>query len=713
MASSAAAAPSTRHRALQTAREQVRAGAARIELWLEAERDQLVLWVPVLFGAGVAGWLTLPGSPQWAALLTAAAALVLAGLALPLGARSSRVLLIGGICVALGCGLVWWRADRVASPVLARPAIVTLTAHVERVEPLAARELVRLRLRPISAQDLPQHVRVNLAEADVPYGLARGAVIQLRARLMPPPGPAVPGAYDYARVAWFDRIGATGRGFAPVKVVTPAQDNGRDLRQSLSAHIRQSLPDAPGAVAASLATGDQGAIPEEDAEAMRRSGLAHLLSVSGLHITAVVAATMVLILRLLALSPWAALHLRLPLIAAGAGAAAAIGYTWLTGAEVPTIRSCVAALLVLVALALGREAMTLRLVAAGAMVILLLWPEALAGASFQLSFAAVTAIVALHESPRVRRWFGPHEEGWGARLLRGGGSLLLTGLVVEAVLLPIGLFHFHKAGMYGALANIVAIPLTTFVIMPLEALALLLDVVGLGAPIWWLCGQALRLLLWVAHATANAPGAVQALPAMPRSSYALIITGGLWIALWRTRMRWAGVLPLTVGAAWAMATAAPDVIVTGDGRHLAIRTGDGGYALLRERAGDYVRSLLAESGGVDGELPVLDDVPDARCNADVCLATVRGRRIAATRSFELVDVRDLISFCRGVDVIVSDRRLPRSCSPRWLKLDRAALARSGGVTITLAPPTLRTVADERGRHPWTNPSTVMPERMNR
>ncbi len=689
------------------------AGAARIELWLEAERDQLVLWLPVLFGAGVAGWLTLTGLPQWIALLTAAVALALAGLALPLGARSSRVLLVGGICVALGCALVWWRAERLASPVLARPAIVTLTAQVERVEPLAARELVRLRLRPISAQDLPQHVRVNLAEEAVPQGLARGAVIQLRARLMPPPGPAVPGAYDYARVAWFNRIGATGRGFAPVKVVTPAQDGGHDLRQSLSAHIRQSLPDAPGAVAASLATGDQGAIPEEDAEAMRRSGLAHLLSVSGLHITAVVAATMVLILRLLALSPWAALHLRLPLIAAAAGAAAAIGYTWLTGAEVPTIRSCVAALLVLVALALGREAMTLRLVAAGAMVILLLWPEALAGASFQLSFAAVTAIVALHESPRVRRWFGPHEEGWGARLLRGGGSLLLTGLVVEAVLLPIGLFHFHKAGMYGALANIVAIPLTTFVIMPLEALALLLDVVGLGAPIWWLCGQALRLLLWIAHATANAPGAVQALPAMPRSSYALMIAGGLWIALWRTRMRWAGVLPLMVGAAWAMATAAPDVIVTGDGRHLAMRTAHGGYALLRERAGDYVRSLLAESGGVDGELPVLDDVPDARCNADVCLATVRGRRIAATRSFELVDVRDLIRFCRGVDVIVSDRRLPRSCRPRWLKLDRAALARSGGVTITLAPPTLRTVADERGRHPWTNPSTVMPERMNR
>ena len=82
--------------------------------------------------------------------------------------------------------------------------------------------------------------------------------------------------------------------------------------------------------------------------------------------------------------------------------------------------------------------------------------------------------------------------------------------------MPIAVYHFHKAGLYGALANIVAIPLTTFVIMPLEALALLLDLVGLGAPFWWLAGQALALLLWLAHAVAAAPGAVAALPAMPR-----------------------------------------------------------------------------------------------------------------------------------------------------------------------------------------------------
>ncbi len=711
MASSAAARPSTSLARLQTLRW------PSFERWLEVERDQLVLWLPVALGAGIAAWFVLPDRAAWIGWMLATLGLAIGGVVLPIGGRAGRVATIGGLTLALGCALVWWRADAVSAPVLARPAVVAFDGRVERIEALAARDLVRLTLAPIGQSDLPPRVRVNLAEADMPDGVTRGAVIRLRARLMPPPSAAVPGAYDYARVAWFRGIGATGRAFAPVEVVTAGEAPGSDLRARLSRHIQSRIDGAGGAVAASLATGDQGGIPDGDAEAMRRSGLAHLLSVSGLHITAVVGATMVVVLRLLALSPWMALNLRLPLIAAGAGAVAAVGYTWLTGGEVPTIRSCVAALLILAALALGREAITLRLVATGALIVMLLWPEAVVGASFQLSFAAVTAIVALHEGGRMRGWFAPREEGWGRRALRSFVALLATGVAVELALMPIGLFHFHKAGLYGALANIVAIPLTTFVVMPLEALALLLDLVGAGAPVWWLCGVSLDGLLWIARATAAAPGAVASLPAMPRGAFGAMIGGGLWLLLWRTRMRWAGALPFAAGAVWALATPAPDLIVTGDGRHLAIRTGDGGLALLRERAGDYVRHLLAEGGGVDGELPVLDDIPGARCNSDLCLARVRrgGRdwRVLATRSPYLVDAGALIALCRRVDIVVSERRLPRSCRPSWLKLDRPDLRRSGGVTVTFDPASVTRVADTTGAHPWVRPPTVQPPRPDR
>lgn len=718
MADTAWRAPSTVMPPLQIAAWQrassfIATARNRIEHWLEAERDQLVLWLPVMLGGGVALWLVLPGPEAWILGVGTLIGLMLIALSIGRGGRAARAVAIGCAAMAIGLTLIWWRADRVASAPLSRPMIVRFDARVERVDPLPPRGLVRLRLAPIaiietmgrsSSTALPPLVRVNIPTEDMPAGLSRDAVIRLGARLMPPPPPSVPGAYDFARVAWFDRLGATGRGFAPITVLSPGDLAQGGLRARLSTHIRGQVEGAPGAIAAALATGDQGAIPLEDAEAMRRSGLAHLLSVSGLHITAVVGAVMLVMLRLLALSPWAVLHLRLPLIAAGAAAVAAIGYTVLTGAEVPTIRSCVAALMVLLAIALGREAMTLRLVATGAVIVLIFWPEALAGPSFQLSFAAITAIIALHENPRVRAWFAPRDEGRGEWLLRQLGSLLLTGIVVEAALSPIALYHFHKAGLYGSLANIVAIPLTTFVVMPLEALALTLDLLGVGAPIWWLAEQALRLLLAIAHLVTDAPGAVATLPSMPGGAFALIVIGGLWVALWRTRARWAGALPFIIGAGWSVMTPPPDLLVTGDGRHVAIRTDAGNVALLRDRAGDYTRSMLAEASGIDDEPLLLSDQPGARCSRDLCIAdrVAGGRRwrILATRSPYRVSINALIDACRDADIVISDRRLPRRCTPRWLRLDRPVLYRTGGVSVTLGSGTVRTVFQLGDRHPW-------------
>ncbi len=555
--------------------------------------------------------------------------------------------------------------------------------------------------------DLPPHIRVNIATVDVPQGLSVGAVIELQARLMPPNDATVPGAYDFRRVAWFQGLGATGRGSAPVRVISPGtQSNG--LRAALSAHIQSKIEGSAGGIAAALAAGDEGAISQEDSDAMRRSGLAHLLSVSGLHITAAVGMTILLVTRLLALSPWLALRVRIPVVAAGVGALAAIGYTMLTGNQVPTMRSCIAALLVLTALAMGREAITLRLVAAGAFVVLLLWPEALAGPSFQLSFAAVAAIVALHEQPNVRGWFLKRDESRWRKVARELGSLLLTGVVVEAALAPIALYHFHKSGLFGALANIVAIPLTTFVIMPAEALALAFDAAGLGAPFWWVTAKALALLLWIAHVAANAPGSLAMLPAMPGGAYGLMMAGALWLALWRTRVRLAGVLPFAAGALWALMTPAPDLLISGDGEHLAVRTPDGGVAMLRDKAGDYARDTMAENAGVDGEALLLSEQPFATCTRDACLALVHagGRpfRVLATRSLYALPLDQLTAACRAADIVVSDRRLPRTCTPQWLKLDAPTLRRTGGVAISLASGRIVTVRSPGDQHPWVSRS---------
>jgi competence protein ComEC len=684
----------------------------RLESFADSERDQLPLWLPVGLGLGTSAWFALPDAGAWTAFLLLAAAIALAPQALAPGSRWGRAVSIFCLAAILGCANVWWKSDRVAAPVLEIARAAEFDARIETFQRLPARDLVRLTVRPSGDSGLPPRLRVNVDAATAPEGVRAGATVRLRGYLMPPAPAALPGAYDFARAAWFQGIGGTGR-VALVRVVAPPGELGwrarlADMRQRLADHVRSRLPGAAGGIAAALATGDQAGIPEPDAEAMRRSGLAHLLSVSGLHLTAVVGAVMLLTLKLLALSPTLALRLRLVLIAAGAGALAGIAYTLLTGAEVPTIRSCIAALLVLLGIALGREALTLRLVAVAALVVLLLWPESLPGASFQMSFAAIAAIVALHEHPKVRALLARRDELWPMKLGRFGLGLVLTGLAVELALIPIALWHFHQAGLYGALANIVAIPLTTFVIMPVEALALLFDVGGLGAPFWWLAGAALDLLLALAHAVAGAPGAVARLPTMPLAAFALMLGGGLWLILWRTRGRRWGLLPAAVGAAAALLTPNPDLLVTGDGRHLAVRTAAGELALLRGRAGDYVRDLMTQSAGLEGEAGELETLRSAECSADFCAADLRGWRLLASRSDRLVPLEALRKACAEADIVVSDRRLPAQCSPRWLKADRDFLAKSGGLAISLGTrPTVTTVASGDS-HPWIRKTVSRP-----
>ena len=629
-----------------------------------------------------------------------------------------RSVLLAGLAVALGCSFVWGKSALVGTTPLARPTVTWLTGRLLVREEQPAQPRVRLRLAtrdPGTGE--PMLVRVNLDHANDQPELVEGAVVRLRARLVPPAPPMLPGGYDFARAAWFSGIAATGSVLGAVTVVSPGQQDSalRRLQRGLSHHVRENLAGSPGAIAAAFASGDRGAIDPADEDALRDAGLTHLLSISGLHVSAVIAAAYFIALRVLALFPWLALRVRVPIMAAGAGALAGIGYTLLTGAEVPTIRSCIAAVLVMLALVLGREPLSMRMIAVAALLVLLVWPEAVVSPGFQMSFASVIAIVALHSAAPLRAYNAPREEPLWARWSRQLAMLLLTGVVIELALMPIGLFHFHRAGVYGALANVIAIPLTTLASMPLIALALLFDAVGAGAPFWWLAGKSLELLLALAHWTAAMPGAVTMLPAMGQGAFALFVIGGLWLALWRGRVRLLGLAPALLGLVLLAQVRAPDLLVSGDGRHVGI-TGEAADELLVLRAtrSDYTRDNLTETAGMAGELRLLDDWPGARCNPDFCAITLRrGARdwqVLMARGTALVSERALAAACERADIVVSERYLPYSCHPRWLKADRNFLQRSGGLTVDLHDRRIETVAQGEGEHGWWNPPKRLPRR---
>ena len=168
---------------------------------------------------------------------------------------------------------------------------------------------------------------------------------------------------------------------------------------------------------------------------------------------------------------------------------------------------------------------------------------------------------------------------------------------------------------------------------------------------------------------------------------------------------------------WAFSIAPPDLLVTGDGRHVAVRLDDGSYVLLRDRAGDYMRDQLAEAAGIDGELGALADAAGTRCSPDFCVWRVeRGGRtwtIMATRSGYRTDWAPLVAACARSDIVIADRWLPRGCTPRWLKADRKFLEATGGLAIALDPPGLDMVASSARGKPWTDAPTILPPRQVR
>lgn len=683
--------------------ESVEAGLTRVGL----ERGP---WVVVAAIAGVALWFTLPTPIAWLVAVGAALFAALIGAFLLRRGRVPNLalaLLALGLAVAFGIGLIWARSATVGAPAIAYPQLQTMEARILEREEQPARDRIRLVVATRAAgggEAIKLRLNVPLDQAEPQ--MQRGATIRLTARLMPPAAPLVPGGYDFARTAWFQGLAATGSAVGEVEIVAPPPPGWGGIAQiqrDLSAHVRSHLGGSAGTIAAAFASGDRGAIAEADEDAMRDAGLTHLLSISGLHVSAVIAAAYILALKLLALWPWLALRVRLPVVAAAVGALAGVGYTLLTGAEVPTVRSCAAAVLVLIALALGREPLTFRLLAVAAGFVLLLWPESVAGPSFQMSFAAVLAIVALHNSAPVRAFLAPREEAWFMRPVRGGVMLLITGFVIEIALMPIVLFHFHRAGLYGALANMVSIPLVTFVSMPLIALALVADLVGLGGPLWWLIGKSLDLLLWIAHFTASRPGAVKLAPHMGGFAFFLFVTGGLWLALWSGRARFWGFAPVALATMLTIATPRPDVLVSRDGRHVGIIE-DGELLTLRESRSSYASDTLSELGALDGDPVPLTRWPGARCSPEFCVASIardgRTYHLLLARGREYVTERDLAAACARVDIVVADRWLPWSCKPRWLKADRRMLSETGGLAIRLGQEEVRTVAQGQGAHGW-------------
>jgi competence protein ComEC len=664
-------------------------------------------WAPVAVALGIALWFLLPSVGQRQAALFAAAAVALAGLALR--GRAGTILAAAGVLFALGLFAADVRSRWVAAPQLYHRVIAQeLDGEVRAIEVRRGREQTRLTiLRDATPDAPPVHLHVNLS-GPPPEWLAAGQRIRVRAVLGPAPAPILPAGPDAARRAWFDGISASGRATGPPMLLPSPTPETRfaawleTVRQRIDRMFAEAVGGEAAAVATALVTGSQGQISPDILEAMRTAGLVHLLTVSGFHIGVASAAAFLLLRWTLAAWPWFALRVPVRAVAAlGAGATGTV-YALLAGGNVPAVRAAIIAWVVALAVAMGRNPLSIRLLAFAALIILLVRPEVLMGPSFQLSFAAVLSLILLANSRIGKAVLVPQpDDGALAKVGRYGLALAASGLVVELVLTPIAITHFGRSGVYGVFANMAAIPLTSFVVMPLLAVTLLAAPFGLAGLAAGLLRPAIDSLVAIATTVSAWPGALWTTASVPMPAQFLGIAGALMLGLFAGPLRLAGLAPLLLALGVAIFTPRPDIFISPDGTHVGI-VRESRLHMLRATRGGFAERSFREASGAS-EVARIDALPGARCTREACLVTLEGRRpltIYAIRSTRLVPERELRAACARADLVVAPRRMPGFCQPRWLLLDREALKRSGAVTIRAHDRRLDSVGARSGDHPW-------------
>ncbi|MSO70783.1 MAG: ComEC/Rec2 family competence protein [Alphaproteobacteria bacterium] len=370
------------------------------------------------------------------------------------------------------------------------------------------------------------------------------------------------------------------------------------MRQVIYQRVTAALPGEDGALAAALMMGERGAMPKELITAMRDSGLQHLLSISGLHIGLIVGLVFFALRALLALVPAVALRFPIKKWAAGAATLAGFAYLLLSGSEVPAERAFLMTGIVLFGVFVDRIALSIGLLAWAAIGVLLLEPEALLGASFQLSFAAMLALIAAYEAigPRLKLWLktlpGP------TKLSLYVASMVVSSLVAGLSTGIIGLFHFNRIAVYGLAANAVAIPATSLWVMPWIIATFLLMPFGLEEYGLLPMSYGLDLINACARAVAAWPGATHLVPALDSWPLPLAALGLVWLCLWKRPWRLLGV-PVIAGAVFlGLRAPPPDVLVSDDGGLVAVRAVGGGLLFSTTRSHGFDRLVWLERDGV-------------------------------------------------------------------------------------------------------------------
>ena len=537
----------------------------------------------------------------------------------------------------------------------------------------------------LSDWQTPQNIRLNISsEMQSPQ---KEDVISAVVSLSPPPSSHTPSDFDIGRQLYFKKIGAVGK-IHNLKIRKQSEKN--FMRDKINRRIDTLFPETTKSIGKALLTGNSKGIPPETYQNYRNAGIAHILSVSGLHMSLLAGIIFFIVRTVLSLIPYVSLRWNTKKTSAFFALIICFFYLQISGMSYAAQRAFIMVALMLIAVLSNRRALSVVSVAWAAFFVLLFSPESLVSPGFQLSFSAVIALICVYETG-IKKYVSLSEKKSNLvfYFLSRTTAVVTASFIASLATAPFVIFHFREIPVYSLLGNLLCSSLIGFLIMPSLAFGTLLMPLGLDKFFLLSASFGIDLINKTAAFISSLPHAVLSFPEMPVWGLVSAVFGGLWFCLWSGRIRLWGTLFFITGLLSPLTTVSPDIYIRA--RTAAFRNNDG-LLEFRDGSAEFGFKMKWLSENQQNEELIKP------CPYGFCLYEKNGFKIGLaytrTGAYDACLVSDL-------DILFLTVNFNEKCLAKE-KITKSEIEKAGTYTLGILPEKIkiRTVLQEKGFRSW-------------
>ncbi len=681
---------------------------------ISIQKDNMFLWMPVFLAIGIGLYFLLPFELPLA--LCVLVEIIAIFIVLSVKSSENRAFVLAAfafLLISSGVLAGKVRTDIIHTPMLVKKhGPVQVSGVIESIETMEEGGGSRIILASVSVEDLeeadtPRKIRLRLRQDT---GIHIGQHISALALLNPPSPPHAPNGFDFRRYLYFQGIGAVGFIYNAPEIIDGSNQYSlsaiNDIRHKIAQRIIHVLPHREASVAIALMVGQKNAISDDDRQAIRDAGLAHMLAISGLHVGLVASVLFYAIRLILAAIPSFALRYPIKNIAAIAALLGTIAYMLLAGATVPTQRATLMTAIVFLAVILNRNPFSLRLVAVSAFVILLHSPESLMSASFHMSYAAVASLIYFYECTREYWVAAYRKQGWYQGLALYFTGVCVTTIIASIATAPFSLYHFGQVSFIGSVANLVAVPLLAFIIMPFALIGFIAMAIGLEYWPLQVMSIGITQMLEISYWASSLPAAIVRSGAWPFAAFLLMVCSCLFMILWKGWGKICGLPFLVLSIFWIQAQKQPSVLISASHKLFAVQSDGDLYTSSRRSERFVLRQWERYFGLAEQSAQLLPykgerkyhDHPFINCGEEGCRFTIHGKNVSIIRNNYILEQE-----CHWADVVISPNKIGKKQCADTVAIGKFDTWEEGAHAIFLSDEqiTVKTVAQISSNRPWS------------